>query len=52
MDELVKEIVKKTGLDEQHAKAAAEVAVNWFKKEQNRKKVASLVGPTSVATRI
>lgn len=39
MDELVKELVKRAGLTEDEAKAAARVVVDWLKHDDNRRKI-------------
>lgn len=42
MDELIKELMKRAGLTETQAKAAAAVFIDYMKHEDHRKKVVAL----------
>lgn len=51
MDELAKELVKRAGLTEDEAKAAARVVVDWLKHDDNRKKIIAATIASAVAAR-
>lgn len=52
MDELVKELVAKAGLDEAQAKAAVDVFLAYIKHEENRKKVIQAAVATTIASAV
>jgi hypothetical protein len=52
MDELVKELMDRAGLSEEQAKAAAEVAVEWVKDEDKRKKILAATIASTVASAV
>lgn len=47
MDELVKELMQKAGLSQSQAEAAAKVVVDFFKKDDNGKKIAAIAATTA-----
>jgi polyhydroxyalkanoate synthesis regulator phasin len=51
MDDLAKELVKRAGLTEDEAKAAARVVVEWLKHDANRKKIIAAALASAVAAR-
>ncbi len=46
MDDLAKELVKRAGLTEDEARAAAQVVVDWLKHDDNRKKILAAAAAT------
>jgi hypothetical protein len=52
MDELIRELVERTGLSEEEARAAARVLVEWVKDEDKRKKILAAAVPTTIASAV
>jgi hypothetical protein len=52
MDELIRELVERTGLTEQEARAAAQVLVEWVKDEDKRKKILAAAVATTIASAV
>jgi polyhydroxyalkanoate synthesis regulator phasin len=52
MDELVKELVAKAGLNEEQAKAAVDVFLAYIKHDENRKKVIQAAMAATIASAV
>ena len=52
MDDLVKDLIEKAGLTEEHAKAALQVFLAYIKHDENRKKVVQAAAAATIASAV